>query len=266
MSDPFTGARAKVDRAREQTNALAADFQRFYDCKPYVVAQTLDPESRRKSAVFRATEPIPVEWSVILGEVFHDLRSALDNAIYEMICIEQGAALPQTEFPVFEDELKYMSSSKAGVPNLPSGLHKIRGINVDAQKIVRELQPFQARKAHPNSEPILALVHDLNITDKHRTIHLCRLRTDSGRYEVLRDIQTPIDLALPIGALDDGKRLGEWTPTIFDDEPDVEFSIDFAIALADTYPPLKNQLVIEVCEKLTRGVEKIIFTYLRDTL
>jgi len=175
----FEGARTKIDRAREQTQTLQAEFQTFIDSKPYAVPQILDEKTRRKTATYKITESFPLRWSAMIGEILHDLRSALDNTIYEMTCIEQGGPLKQTEFPVFDDESEYDRMTKKGDPAPGSGVFKIRGINNRAKALFRLLQPFEFKKTYPspNDQHILGLLHELNIVDKHRTIHLCRVRT-----------------------------------------------------------------------------------------
>jgi len=60
--------------------------------------------------------------------------------------------------------------------------------------------------------------------------------------------------------------LGEWTPTVFDDETDMKFEIGFDVALSDTVPVLDGQPVIESCERLIWGVESVIFNDLLPTL
>jgi hypothetical protein len=120
------------------------------------------------------------------------------------------------------------------------------------------------RRSHPDQKPIIALVHELNIIDKHRTIHLMRQQTNAFSWRVLRDIQ-PISLAV-IPAMEDGAEWGEWTPTVIDDQPDIEFNIAFELAFAETTPTLNGKGVIEVCRALIQGVDRMVFFYLAGTL
>lgn len=260
----LSGSRAKIDRAREQTNALQSEFEAFYADKAHSVRETFDPETGRKKAVF-STLPIPLRWGAIVGEIVHDLRSALDSVVYDLTIAEQGRPLDRTEFPIFEDEVKYDETTKKGEPAPGSGVFKVRGVNDRAKALIREAQPFEVAKVKPaDQKPIIALVHELNIIDKHRTIHLMRQQTSEFRWEALRDIQ-PLWLAV-MPSLEDGAEWGEWTPIVLDDQPDMEFKIAFEIVFADTTPTLNGKGVIQTCHALIRGVDLLVFHYLAETL
>src|SRR5262249_8578453 len=103
----------------------------------------LDANTCRKSAIFRIIkEPPVVRWGVMVGEVFHNLRSALDHTITDLTIAEGGQPLAGTEFPIFEDEAKYSELAKDGTPTRRSGLYKIRGVSDQAKAIIYGLQPF----------------------------------------------------------------------------------------------------------------------------
>ncbi len=255
----FDSARAKIERARKQTDALHAVFEGFYESKSYSIRQELDPHAGEKRLVFHA-DPLPLEWSVIIGEIVHDLRSALDHSIYELTCIQDGHPLVRTEFPVFEDEMKYFALEKRGNPTPTSGLFKIRGIKDEKRRaVIKGLQPFEFRKTHPPDQlPIIALVHELNIVDKHRTLHLCRMSTTQLQTRVLRDIH-PISMAVVIQRLEDGTEVARWKPVgNFNDEVDMESEVSFEIAFGDSVHILDGKGVITICERLIRGVERVL--------
>jgi hypothetical protein len=260
----FPSARAKIDRASEQTDILESEFEAFYADRAHSVREAIDPETGRKKAIF-STLPIPLRWGALIGEIVHDLRSALDSAVYDLTIAEQGGPLDRTEFPVFEDEGKYDQTTRKGEPAPGSGVFKVRGVNSRAKALIRQAQPFEvAKTSPPDRKPIMALVHELNIIDKHRTIHLMRQQTNEFSWRVLRDIQ-PISLAV-IPAMEDGAEWGEWTPTVIDDQPDVEFNIAFELAFAETTPTLNGKGVIDVCRTLIQGVDRMAFFYLAGTL
>ena len=110
----------------------------FFSRDVYRVDQIPDFESGEKRAVFRC-DPIPSGWAMAIGEIAHNLRSSLDHAINEMTVIESGRPLDHTEFPVFDDEARFLGNTKRGQPTRGSGLFKIRGINEEAMAIVQQL-------------------------------------------------------------------------------------------------------------------------------
>lgn len=251
----------KIDRARSHVDALAVDIIRFMKTKNYTVEEVPDFQAGEKTAFYRVTKPFPDEWPVIIGEIAHNLRSALDHSIYELTVMETGNPLDNTEFPVFEDETKYSALKNNGQPTRISGLFKIRGISARAQTVVRDLQPFEFQKQRgKGNESVVSLVHHLNRIDKHQTLHLCRRRTSEFFAKVIRDLH-PIENVFPLGELKDDLKLARWKPADreLDDEPDMEFKIGFQIAFGDTAQILHMQPVIPTCQGLVRGIERVLF-------
>src|SRR5207302_846489 len=136
-----------------------------------------------------ALEEFPDAWSAVVGEIVYDLRSALDHAVYDLTCIENGGPLGQTGFPIFEDESKYDELTTRGEPAIGSGVFKIRGVNPYAKAAIRSLQPFEARKAVPFDEPALSLLGELNAVDRQRTVPLCRLRWTGSTIRSRRPVR-----------------------------------------------------------------------------
>lgn len=266
MPPALDGARMKIDRARKQIRFLESEFQRFYDAQTYVVTQEPDFETGRKRAQFRITSEFPEDWSIIIGEIVHDLRSALDHAVYELTVRECGRPLVRTEFPVFDDEAKYLATKKNGDPIPASGLYKIRGINAEAQAVVKTLQPFEFRKNNAaDQEPLIGLLHELSIVDKHRTIHISRRVGNRFRFEFVREVENGWEIGfVEDTTLEDGTSLGWWTPVgPLDDKVDVEFTIEFAVTFADTVSVVRNQPVIKLLDALHAATEEaLVFLYL----
>src|SRR5262245_59828160 len=107
MSIMFKSALAKIERAQKQTDSLEAEIAAFRAKNKCEIREHFDPATGKKEAIVRVTGKIPIEWSVILGEIMHDLRSALDHAITDLTIAENGKPLERTEFPIFHEEASY---------------------------------------------------------------------------------------------------------------------------------------------------------------
>ena len=112
----FKAPRAKIARARENLQGLELEFQRFSDSKPYTLRQEKDLETDEFILVYYPVGEIPSDWSVIIGEILFNLRSALDLAVHELTVREQGIPLKNTEFPVFDDRGVFAELKKDGTP------------------------------------------------------------------------------------------------------------------------------------------------------
>lgn len=178
-------AQAKVARAKEQLAGLEAEFQRFSDSKPYTLRQEHDLETQEFILVYYPSSPIPDNWPIIIGEILYNLRSALDLAVYELTVREQGAPLKNTEFPIFDDKDLFSALKKNGDPAPGSGLFKIRGLSQKTRDCIESMQPYNLRQ--PDRVSTLLLLHEMNILDKHRELHLCRVRSLSTKTWLVRD-------------------------------------------------------------------------------
>src|SRR5579862_290203 len=255
----FAGARARLDRAQEQTQVLQAEFQEFAARDPHAVREIYDDTTQRKRAEYLVLEEFPDLWSAVVGEIAYDLRSALDHAVYDLTCIETGGPLGQTGFPIFEDEERYDELTTRGDPALGSGVFKIRGVNQYAKAAIRSLQPFEARKATPFDEPALSLLAELNAVDRQRTIPLSRLRWTGSSIRARRQVR---DLRFHWGpTLESCAVLATWSPIGPLDGLDVEADLDFDVGFGLEEPTpgrFQGRPVIEVLERVGDAVAETV--------
>jgi hypothetical protein len=249
--EPFAGARARINRAQDQIDALHDEFHEYCAREPHLVSEILDPDTGRKRAEYVVTEDFPSAWTAIVGEIAYDLRSALDHVVYDLTLLESGGPLGHTGFPIFEDEARYDELTTRGEPAFGSGVFKIRGVNPYAKAAIRSLQPFEVRKAGAFEEPMLSLLEELHMVDRQRAIPLCRLRWPGSRMRSRRPVR---DLRFLWGrTLEDGDTLAEWAPTILDGGQDVDVALDFDIGFG-AWPSAKSPPVIEVLEGMAAAV------------
>lgn len=158
MPHPLDGVRAKIKRTNEQLDNLNAALEAFLNTKPYgAIAETDGQDS-----VIRASgmvEPPPV-LSVLVGEVAHNLRSALDHLIWQLVIVNGRHGNRKTGFPVFKDREEYEATGKGKIERIP----------LSAQTLVERVQPYHAGNDFRNHA--LYCLHQLNLIDKHRTIYL----------------------------------------------------------------------------------------------
>jgi hypothetical protein len=255
----FAGARARLYRAQEQTQVLQAEFQEFAARSPHAVREIYDAATGRKRAVYLVLEEFPDAWSAVVGEIAYDLRSALDHAVYDLTCIENGGPLGQTGFPIFEDESRYDELTTRGEPAIGSGVFKIRGVNPYAKAAIRSLQPFEARKAVPFDEPALSLLGELNAVDRQRTVPLCRLRWTGSTIRSRRPVR---DLRFHWGpTLENGAVLATWSPAGALEGLDMAVDLDFDVGFGTEEPApsrFQGRPVVEILELIGDAVAETV--------
>lgn len=169
---PLDGARLKVQRSLEHETALHHAISAFLEANPY--GATFEHNAASGEQIVRIqisdVQP-PLEWSILLGEVLHNLRSALDHVVWQLILHDGGQPRPKVSgFPVYTDEPSYRRSGRGG------GQQMIDGIKGPGRSIIDGAQPFaEGQRAKLTA---LYMLNELWNIDKHRTLHLMRMMSD----------------------------------------------------------------------------------------
>src|SRR5262249_8364684 len=155
-------------RACDQLDALKKEMATFLDSDPYEPAIKFRRVHGAREArfVFNVTirmivkKPCPPMWSVIIGEIIHDLRSALDHSVYVLVIKATSASPPdgsRTQFPIF------LLASKFDLHSLSM----LKGVSNKSAALIKSLQPFSTGEG--GGSPLWHL-NQLSNFDKHRTI------------------------------------------------------------------------------------------------
>jgi hypothetical protein len=157
------GCRAKIDGARKQLSVMADEWSGWLAEKPYpswVIESDTDPG--RYCVYFDFSTPPPPAFSVIAGEIAHDLRSALDHLAWreavECVGPEQAECHATViTFPLAKGPADFKSAQTLSY------------VGADARAVMERHQPYQGGQGDgPKS---LGLLHWLNRIDKHRALH-----------------------------------------------------------------------------------------------
>jgi len=132
----------------------------YMDADPIRLERQVQPDGQTFAVVLRVTRPPPVELGLLVGEVAHQLRSALDHVANGLVAAAGNAPTSRTAFPVLD-------------VRPPLGLRIHGGVSPEALAAVDALQPYQ--RSDPHSHPLHVLTTLWNI-DKHRRLHLTVLQ------------------------------------------------------------------------------------------
>lgn len=149
---------AKMIRAHEHLETLERETGEYLSTiKPTMVLK-IAPNEPWPWLVMWVNDYIPpIRLSVLLGDCVHNMRSALDNLICGLACtVDPSFACKGTAFPYRENEKDFDANIK----------RDLAGVPIDAQKIIKQLQPWC--DTSPSSNPLLML-NKLSNIDKHRS-------------------------------------------------------------------------------------------------
>jgi hypothetical protein len=161
----FTDSRKRIVRASEHRKTFADGWNTAIDEKGY----TVSVETDGRSGVLRAirSKHLEVDLSLELGEFFYQLRSALDNAVFEAAELQIGADVAK-----YEDRLYFPIHTK------PSGFKDSTFSQIafpdELKRWVESIQPYNIS---PSATPPdgwmvgLRILNDCARKDRHRRLH-----------------------------------------------------------------------------------------------
>lgn len=170
MIPSLDGVCLKLQRAYQQIELLKGEIDAFLHERPYEPTLQLDrvpgETNPRYIHIFtiRITERrrCPPEWGVILGEIVHDIRSALDHLIWQLVIYatdKPPAENDKTQFPIFLTAARFQSNRSS----------MLKGVSKKAASLIESFQPFATGE---NTSSPLWHLNQLSNIDKHRVIHL----------------------------------------------------------------------------------------------
>lgn len=230
------GAHLKIERARKHIADLDAERTTFLGSNVYSGKPTFVPETNRTRFIMETVPGIPEEIPIILGDVVHNLRVALDYLACELVR-SVGVEPKRVYFPIFENAEKYKAGSDSQTKGMPE----------EAKKIIdKNIRPWGG------TNDGLWVLHQLDIVDKHRLLVTTAMKV--GSWSVTLD-QTAKGYGFAfIPALKAGDVIGDVEGN---HEADKQMSITVDIAFGEP-EILEGKPVIDLLVDLTNYVERVI--------
>jgi hypothetical protein len=204
----LAGIRTRLMRANSHLESLDLEQSIFNDRHPYTTdnpKRNADYSQWVYPVKFR--QPIPLMWGVVLGEIIHDLRSALDHTVFQLTLAYSGREFEGTGFPISEKPTNWDVRSKKRTSDNPLGfartcsMYQLRGVGCGVVEYVKRLQPDPSQI--PQTSVLLALQLLWN-QDKHRLIHSWGIEVqEGGDFRFEGTDRTPI-FKLADGVLQEG--------------------------------------------------------------
>ena len=99
-------------------------------------------------------DPLPSSLSLLAGDVIHNLRSALDHLIYQLVIANGAKPDTSTAFPLWRTKALFMAKCPGSA----------KGMSQKAFDILYGLKPYK------RGNPSLWTLHRLDIIDKRRLL------------------------------------------------------------------------------------------------
>ncbi len=104
----LVGIHAKLRRAEEQIKKITDEAHRLCNDVQQGIVREVRDDADEQVWVYRGPTPtIPVEWSVITGEILYNMRSALDHLIWQSVLTNGQTHGRHNEFPIAIDQQRW---------------------------------------------------------------------------------------------------------------------------------------------------------------
>lgn len=279
---PLDGPRVKVERANSQLIALQNIAQAFFETNPYtIVLAEIDRKTSRQSVRVNYCPAIPDEWGVIIGEICHDLRSALDLLVWQLALCKTLTPYKNTQFPIYLiGNTKRHDGKGNPIPHFWGKAHGRRYLQSVPRRFWERIDSFQPyKRGNLGRRNPLFLLQNLNNTDKHCLITVINpviaqfsasgLMGGGSRFynRVTLHPNTKIGyvmpLSFPVPTLNitpDGNIDG----IKYETEVKVDFDLTPGIRFGDGCNAVKGLPVIRVLQRIIGEVSRIIDSFSND--
>lgn len=198
MNDLLADAWAKYRRADAHADALHREIGIHRGRNVTNIVHEPDPETG--DYIFRAQlseEPPLQEWGLTVGDILHNLHSALDSVAWQLVLAGNGGAQPS------EKVARSIYFPIAKTPDAFASFVVLKHVAPDHRELLGDVQPYKQ-----GYEPLSTLAA-LSKLDKHRAIHPTFLLPDGFRLHVraVSDCEILRIVHAPPGPLVDGREL-----------------------------------------------------------
>lgn len=278
---PLDGPRAKVKRVKSQLVAYNATCERFFERYPYsiIVAEFNKKAGCYSLRIKDCPPPFPIEWSVIIGEIAHDLRSALDGLVWQIALLNPNITKPSgnTAFPIYR--LRYVNINGSNYLRFwheDYGLRLLKSVCGCFRTRIEAFQPYKRGNGGRHSP--LFLLNKLNNSDKHRLITVFVAEDKGYEFTGLIGGGSKFKVGMPLYAnakvgcvnpLPDGgvPTLGfkDGKPTIvMQDEVQVNLVITPDIRFGNSCNAVKHLPVSRTLSRISDEVSSVIESFAKD--
>jgi hypothetical protein len=263
--------RVKLERAKEHLVEFEAEAGRYLNSRPYETRREHQGKIKTNMwrYVFRISKQPDPRLAAIVGDVLHNVRSALDHIFCAMLPPQQRARLT-AGFPVVRSSIWRDDTGRIYIEDSEERErfdNAVRGLSIDAATRLCELQPGASET--PDRHP-LGVLSRLENLDKHRDlISLVFVISDAESIvirsgEVIGEPQRP-------GFCEDGTvvaRFGFTPPRTMPPESEVRVEVHGTPqivvhgALENTYgdlPQLLRVLVNDIPRNVMPVLEELVW-------
>lgn len=171
--DKLQGVRLKRERARNQLKLLNGQIDAFLNAGPYSASCNFNRDTGELTIRAKLESSSDPMWGVQVGEIIHNLRSALDHTVNHLVIPDPKS---KNQFPIFKSVGWF---EQDGVCKF------LNGVSSKAVDLIRSEQPLPKEDGGTGEGELSPLWHlkELSDADKHRLIHVTGAMLQSFQFD-----------------------------------------------------------------------------------
>ena len=179
----LVGIHAKLCRAEQQIQMIIdeADTLRM-KVKQGIVRDVCDDDEQ--VWIYRDETPdVPVRWSILIGEILYNMRSALDHLVWQLVLNNEQTPGRNNKFPIAKSYQDWQREK----------IRTLKGASQRHQAMIGYLQPFTGGINLPFDVSRLKLLDDLGNIEKHRHLVVAVIASNGIEPMTLELNQSELD-------------------------------------------------------------------------
>ena len=248
----FDGISAKIRRADDQTSSLKADMDRFCEDIRQSIVHKVREDADDQVWLFRGATPnVPIEWSVRLGEILYNLRSALDHLVWQLVLANGQKPGNHNAFPIVNKQCDWQGATSQ---------KKLKGVTPKVKAMIERLQPYTGGINLLFDVSAFWTLHSLCNIDKHRHLNMVIVGSYGINHPLLHGPSTnsPLKGSGALGKIEKGQVLFCLNSAV--EEFDPSFQLD--VRLEDEREPEVTagtvSSILHECLAAVRGTVELL--------
>lgn len=222
------GPRAKLDRARLHLEALNDGIRAFTETDTHDFTNEVDLETGDQIIRIRIlNEPDNPTWGLIVGDFAHNLRSALDHLVWQLVLLSGNKPSTANQFPITRSRRDYWLPRRRR-PSIRDRM--LKGVAAPHRAMIDFVQPHMGEEP---DETTLAHLAWLSNVDKHNVIHagIVRVREpDESMFDYrVSGAGGFADVSVEVGPLKDGAEVARVNMYATKPNADVEMEANIPV-------------------------------------
>jgi hypothetical protein len=255
MRADLDGVEAKIARGEEHIDAVARFLWEYIDKTWNGVIEEHRDKPRPGAYLLTDLTP-PLRAGIIAGDAIHNLRSALDHLVWDLVAKNHGTPTATMDFPL----LLTPPTDGGGKPRPFELEGQVPSV---ALAEIERLQPYNAGNPSQAAMTKLGMLRELDNVNKHRHIVLTTTRLGTGSFAFQPFEERAMTRWIVAGHMDDGAVL-------MPDDPGMQMKARLAleIVIAQSLPvgkeppafPKADEPLISTLRLLLAEVRQVVDT------